>query len=73
MYYLTPNADRSGDWMLPNITIEGSGYVLRTVLLLTCAAVFCVAVLSPVIAKTHVLSDPQRCSQRGRDATLYNH
>jgi hypothetical protein len=28
MYYLTPNADRSGDWMLPYITIEGSGYVL---------------------------------------------
>jgi hypothetical protein len=28
MYYLTPNADRSGDWMLPYITIEGSGCVL---------------------------------------------
>jgi hypothetical protein len=29
MYYLTPNADRGGDGMLPYITIEGSGYVLR--------------------------------------------
>jgi hypothetical protein len=28
MYYLTPNAVRSGDGMLPYITIEGSGYVL---------------------------------------------
>jgi hypothetical protein len=60
MYYLTPKAVRSGDWMLPYITIEGSGYVLRTVQLLTCAAVYCAAVRSPVIAKTHVLSDPQR-------------
>jgi hypothetical protein len=72
MYYLTPNADRSGYWMLTTITIEGSGYVLRTVLLLTCAAVYCDTLLSPVIAKTHVLSDPQRCSQRGLDATLYD-
>jgi hypothetical protein len=70
MYYLTPNVDRSGDWMLPNITIEGSGYVLCTVL--DHRVLYCVAVLSPVIAKTHVLSDPQRCSQRGLDATLYN-
>jgi hypothetical protein len=28
MYYLTPNADRSGDWMLTNLTVEGSSCVL---------------------------------------------
>jgi ferredoxin len=54
MYYLTPNADRSGDWMLPYITIEGSGCVLC---MLCTGAVLCHCV-SPVIAKTHVLSDP---------------
>jgi hypothetical protein len=42
MYYLTPNADRSGDWMLPYITIEGSGYVLCTVL--DHRVLYCVAV-----------------------------
>jgi hypothetical protein len=57
MYYLTSKADRRGDWMLPYITVEGSGYVLRTVL--NRRVLCCVAVRSPVIAKTHVLSDLQ--------------
>jgi hypothetical protein len=41
MYYLTRNAARSGDWMLPNIIIEGSGYVLC----MLCTAVYCIVSL----------------------------
>jgi hypothetical protein len=54
--------------MLPYITIEGSGYVLRTVLLLTCAAVYCVAVRSPEIPKRMYYLTPN--ADRGGDWML---